>query len=599
MSLDPTAIPMVLEVIGQERLATVFQPIVSLHDGTILGHEALVRGPEHGALELPDALFAAAELEGQRLLLETAALKSNLRGGVLYPRAGKYFINLSGDALIELVEHRGIHEMLSWSTRRGFAVTRLIIEITEHQRVHDFSAFLKAASLVRTLGIGFALDDFGDGRSSLRLWAELNPEFVKIDKFFTRDITEHPSKIQTLKTIVHMAETLGGSLIAEGIETETELAVVRDLGIPFGQGYFIGRPAPKPMTSIMPLAQEVIARREVAVIPNRMIARNQLLTAEKLLIRAAPVSPGDTIDAVVQYFQQHVNLQAVAVVDGQRPIGLFSRRALMEQYTRPFHKERYGKRPCVSLMDPHPMLLERNASIEEMVALLTSDDQRYLTDGFIITDDGKYLGLGTGEQLVRTVTEFRVEAARHANPLTFLPGNVPITQHIDKLVASNNSFVCCYCDLNNFKPFNDQYGYWRGDEMIRLLAAVIVDNVARQKDFVGHVGGDDLIVLFQSVDWEVRAAKIISEFNERARSLFDEEALARGGIDAEDRNGHAAFFPLTTLSIGAVVVHPGSFRKAEDVASAAASAKRRAKKTQRGLWKMDLDEEFDFRNTVS
>jgi len=590
---------MVLEVIGQERLATVFQPIVSLHDGTILGHEALVRGPEHGALELPDALFAAAELEGQRLLLETAALKSNLRGGVLYPRAGKYFINLSGDALIELVEHRGIHEMLSWSTRRGFAVTRLIIEITEHQRVHDFSAFLKAASLVRTLGIGFALDDFGDGRSSLRLWAELNPEFVKIDKFFTRDITEHPSKIQTLKTIVHMAETLGGSLIAEGIETETELAVVRDLGIPFGQGYFIGRPAPKPMTSIMPLAQEVIARREVAVIPNRMIARNQLLTAEKLLIRAAPVSPGDTIDAVVQYFQQHVNLQAVAVVDGQRPIGLFSRRALMEQYTRPFHKERYGKRPCVSLMDPHPMLLERNASIEEMVALLTSDDQRYLTDGFIITDDGKYLGLGTGEQLVRTVTEFRVEAARHANPLTFLPGNVPITQHIDKLVASNNSFVCCYCDLNNFKPFNDQYGYWRGDEMIRLLAAVIVDNVARQKDFVGHVGGDDLIVLFQSVDWEVRAAKIISEFNERARSLFDEEALARGGIDAEDRNGHAAFFPLTTLSIGAVVVHPGSFRKAEDVASAAASAKRRAKKTQRGLWKMDLDEEFDFRNTVS
>ena len=222
--------------------------------------------------------------------------------------------------------------------------------------------------------------------------------------------------------------------------------------------------------------------------------------------------------------------------------------------------------------------------------MLTSDDQRYLADGFIVTENGRYVGLGTGEQLVRSVTEMRVEAARHANPLTFLPGNVPISQHIERLLAKQSEFVACYADLNNFKPFNDQYGYWRGDEMIRLLAKVLLSNCDPQRDFVGHVGGDDFVVLFQSANWHARCERTIAELGANALDLFDARARDAGGIQAEDRHGIARFFPCTTLSIGAVMVRVGLYDRAEDVASAAAVAKHHAKTAGSGLFVLVTDQ---------
>ncbi len=202
----------------------------------------------------------------------------------------------------------------------------------------------------------------------------------------------------------------------------------------------------------------------------------------------------------------------------------------------------------------------------------------------MLVDAGRYVGLGTAEQLVRRVTESRIEAARHANPLTFLPGNIPISEHIRRLLLGNIGFAASYCDLNHFKPFNDRFGYWQGDKMIRLLANVIVAECDPHRDFAGHVGGDDFVVLFQSADWESRCARIISRFNAAALLLFDADTRSRGFLEAEDRRGNLATFPLTTLSIGALNVQPGMFDAPEDVASAAAAAKHKAKKMSTGLY---------------
>lgn len=142
--------------------------------------------------------------------------------------------------------------------------------------------------------------------------------------------------------------------------------------------------------------------------------------------------------------------------------------------------------------------------MERLLGSLTSEDQAYLREGFIVTERSRYVGLGTGDRLVRAVTEARVEAARHANPLTFLPGNIPINLHIQRLLEGRAGFVACYADLNNFKVFNDHFGYWRGDEMIRLLARLTVAHADPYVDFVGHIGGDDFLILFQSSDWRER-----------------------------------------------------------------------------------------------
>jgi diguanylate cyclase (GGDEF)-like protein len=235
-------------------------------------------------------------------------------------------------------------------------------------------------------------------------------------------------------------------------------------------------------------------------------------------------------------------------------------------------------------MESDPLLIEVSQPLEELIHLLTAEDQRYLNDGYIFTDAGKYVGIGTPEQLVRSVTEFRIEAARHANPLTFLPGNVPITEHIRRLLLGKNPFCASYCDLNHFKPYNDQFGYWQGDKMIRLLASVITQECDSQRDFAGHVGGDDFVVLFQSEDWESRCAKIIARFNAAAPALFDTVTRELGYIEAEDRLGIPTRFPLTTVSIGAVRIAPSEYGLPEDVASAAATAKHHAKRSNAGLF---------------
>jgi diguanylate cyclase (GGDEF)-like protein len=289
------------------------------------------------------------------------------------------------------------------------------------------------------------------------------------------------------------------------------------------------------------------------------------------------------IDEVARKLAADPALRAVALVDDGKPVGLINRQAFVDSYAKPYFKELYGRKPCITFANTTPLVLDKHTGMEGMTAVLTSSDQRYLTEGFIITEGGRYLGLGTGEQLVRVVTEVRIEAARHANPLTFLPGNIPISEHIDRLLAAGGEFVACYADLNDFKPYNDLYGYWRGDEMIRLVARTLVSHCDPRRDFVGHVGGDDFVVLFQSDDWLDRCERVLSSFNAAALSLFDADALERGGIEAEDRHGVTRFFKCTTLSIGAVPIRPGRFARAEQVASAAAAAKHKAKAAHNGL----------------
>src|SRR5690606_19854196 len=135
----------------------------------------------------------------------------------------------------------------------------------EHERIADVEQLKAVTTSLHGRGISFALDDFGDGHSSLRVWAEIQPRFVKIDKFFTADIAKIAYKSKTLHALCHICETLGGTLIAEGIENEEQLGVIRDLGITLGQGFFIAPPETEPATRISAAAAATIANKEVTV----------------------------------------------------------------------------------------------------------------------------------------------------------------------------------------------------------------------------------------------------------------------------------------------------------------------------------------------
>lgn len=564
-------------------LHPVFQPIACLSDGSVYAHEALIRGAPSTALYSPDALLAAAENEGLNFEFETQCVSVALNHWGAIAGAGRLFVNISAKVLVQTFKCCGRDSLVSLVNGFGVLPRHLVLEITEHERVADMDELASVVEVIRSTGVALALDDFGDGRSSLRLWSQLKPEVVKIDKYFTKELSQHGDKLKTIQALQQIAAIFHTELIAEGIETEEDLRVLRDMGITYGQGYFLGRPALEPDSEVMKQAKSVLLDRRVAVFPELSRASVTGYLSRLSVVEAPAVGPSTTNDQIAAIFLSNPRLHALAVVVGSAPIGLINRANFMNEYSRMYYREVWGRKSGFLHANTQPRLIERNHNVDELIGILTSDDQRYLTDGFIVTENGRYVGLGTGDQLVRSVTETRINAARHANPLTFLPGNIPISHHIDRLLQSGVDFVACYADLNNFKPFNDQYGYWRGDEMIRLVAKLAVAHCDPLADFVGHVGGDDFILLYQSADWQQQCQNIVSKFARAAVELFDPPARLAGGIHAEDRHGVARFFPVTTLSIGAVRIHSGDYVNAEQVASVAARAKHDAKTSGEGL----------------
>jgi EAL domain-containing protein (putative c-di-GMP-specific phosphodiesterase class I)/GGDEF domain-containing protein len=599
MSLRPLtapSLPRIADLIAQRSLCAVFQPIVEFDGGAILGYEGLIRGPAGTPLETPFALFAHAAREGASIALERAAAHTCIEAFAKLDCEGKLFINFSASAIAQIGQARD--DTLALLQSLDVSADRIVIELTEQSAIADLNGFAPVVAALRETGVQFALDDYGTANASMSLWVRLQPDVVKIDRFFIHDIASDPLRFEAVKAMQHYANASGARLVAEGIENEADLTVVRDMGIGCGQGFFFGQPNAKPARSVTDDARQAIRAGHIAVFPGatRSVSNSPSggVAAAKMLVVAPALPRRATNNDVLELFNRLPNLHAVAVVENDEPVALINRRAFMDRYALPYHRELFGKRPCLLFANASPVMIEKSMTVEQMAKLLASDDQRYLADGFVITDDGKYIGLGTGENLVRAVTEVRIEAARYANPLTFLPGNIPISSHIARLVGHDAEFYACYVDLNNFKPFNDQYGYWQGDEVLKFAAAVLADVCDPTRDFLGHVGGDDFLILFQSDDWDVRAQRAITAFNDGAQRFYASEDRLAGGIHGEDRRGNPTFFSFVTMAIGCVRVKPvqadNVLYGSEEIASVAALAKRRAKQEPTGFFMIDVVE---------
>ena len=579
----PTGASLLERALRPGGLHAVYQPIVRLEDRCVVAHEGLMRHAD--PLCTPLHLLDLARAGGRLGELEMCAVRT-LAHGFDFDRGGRLLLNLSAQAILqEAVRPQQLIDSLRAS---GRDLGRFVIEITERDVVEDVGRLADAIGYLRAAGVRIALDDFGNGHSNFWMWHELNPEYVKIDRCLVHGIAQSPGRLSIVKALVQVAESLGTELVAEGVEHGRDLMIVRDLGIRYAQGFLLGRPQATVTTAVPEEVQQATPQKLPVWPAAGRRASFPRITAAHLLIEAPSVGGNASNGDVEQVFRQHPDLPALPVVDdSRRPLGLINRRVFNERMAVPFARELLGRKSCIPFMHASPIMADVGQGIDAMSEILMGEDQRYLSDGFIITREGRYAGVGTGEALVRRVTEMRIEAARYANPLTLLPGNIPIAEHIGRLIEAGQPFVAAYCDLNHFKPYNDQYGYFRGDRMIRLVAATLARHAEPSWDFVGHVGGDDFVVLLQSEDWERRCREAVAEFNAASRALFDEADLARGVLEGEDRAGRYATFPLTTLTIGVVRAAPGVFDSADEVASQAAAAKRRAKRLGLGVYVLD------------
>ncbi len=565
------------EVLELRKVTTLYQPIADLREGRVYGYEALSRGPSDSSLHSPQAMLRAADHFALAGEIEQLCVETAVHGFAARRLSGKLFLNVRPGRLFEpFFKPEALAEFFG---RAGLKPRQVVLEITESDPVFEYAALIKAVESLRVTGVEIAMDDLGEGFSSLRLWSELKPGYVKIDKHFVSGLNQDPVKLQFVRSLQQIAEKSQSFIVAEGIEMASELAVVKDLGIAFGQGYLIGRPAAAPSGVPSAEATQCLTRTAISVFPRGGMARLQP-DARRLLIEAPCVVIGTPCEQVLEILQEHEGLHAVAVVENNTPVGMISRPVMLDQFTRHYSRELFGRKSCALFMDNAPLVVDIGTLVSELSELVVRKGKQALNDGFIITENGRYRGLGSGYDLMREITKMQVVAARYASPLTLLPGNVPIHEHTDRLLAAGVNFVAVYFDLDHFKPYNDVYGYRKGDEMIQLVARIIVEQCDPNLDFVGHIGGDDFIVLFQSQDWEWRCRQILRQFDAARLAYFLPEHIAQGGYESEDRRGRMVFHTPVVLSIGAVPVRQGCFRQHLEVERAASLAKKMAKKTE-------------------
>jgi EAL domain-containing protein (putative c-di-GMP-specific phosphodiesterase class I) len=279
-----------------------FQPIIDVTRATVLGYEALMRGPAGTVLQAPDELMRLARMTGRMAELERQACLGAIDAFARLDLPGKLFLNLSAPMIEGFARDQG-GEMLRRAVDAGIAPGRLVLELTEHERVEDVAGLRAAMVAMSGLGVTLAIDDFGDGRSSLRLWAQLNPQIVKLDKYFVHDLHRDSRKVEVIRAVLRLAEALGTPLVAEGIEHPGELAVLRDLGCHYAQGYLIGRPSAAPPIALPPEVLAVLHSGKIAVLPNRPGEHGVSQSIERLMVSAPAASTARTGGAFAPSFR--------------------------------------------------------------------------------------------------------------------------------------------------------------------------------------------------------------------------------------------------------------------------------------------------------
>lgn len=551
------------QVIEQQNIQIHFQPIVHLQTRQIYGYEGLTRGPVNTVLHSPTRLFEAAARAGRLAELDLMCRRAVINRFAQLSLPGRLFINVDPFSLVH--EHFREGLTLEFVEQSGLNPSDLIIELTETHPVEDVQLMQQAMHHYREMGFRVALDDLGAGYSGLKLWSELRPDIVKIDRHFIQGVDQDRTKQQFVTTILKTATALGCRVITEGVETEREYATLRKIGVEMLQGYYFCRPTPVPPVTI----SSKLFRKEM-----RSYEEDETPTVEMLVKPAVSVQAGSSVLEVGNLFTSTPDLESVVVVHEHEVLGLVLRREFMNLYASLYGKELYGKQPILRFINRNVMQVDKRLPLEEVSYRLTTSLDIH-TEEFIILDGCCLAGKGRLIDLLHEITKLQVNRARHANPLTMLPGNVPIQQQLQKLFQQSVPFTVCYFDLDNFKPFNDFFGFSRGDKVIRFLSELLVANINDQIDFIGHIGGDDFVAIFRSHNWRQTVERILQQFDDSIGGLYNGHIGCV--ITATDREGRKRQYGQMTLSVGAVVVKPSQWHCPIDLSEEASIAKHHAK----------------------
>lgn len=540
-----------MEILQNGDIKTVFQPIISLRNGELLGYEALSRGPANSVFNNPEKLFDFARLYGRLWELEFLCRIKALENISGNDPIFCIFLNVDP----RIIDDEKFKKGFTKDFLREFNINpeNVVFEITEKNSVVDISSFKKIIDNYKDQGYRIAIDDTGSGYSGLKLITEIHPHFIKLDMNLIRDIDKDGLKYALIKTFYDFCLVTDIKLIAEGIETENELNALIEIGIDYGQGYLIQRPAEKLIEINNRLIDHIKVRNDKK--KELYLNKPAAVFVGNICRKSLSVESSHTGANILDIFNNNPSLYGLPVVDEGRLSGLIMKDKFFARLGTQYGYALYVNRPVEILMDNRPLTVDYETSLDNVSKMAMARPEENLYDYIAVTRDSRYYGIVTVKDLLEKTTELEVNFARHLNPLTGLPGNMLIEQKLVSILSDTKPFTILYMDIDDFKVYNDIYGFEKGDRVLQYLSEILTGCIAMDNpgnNFIGHIGGDDFIVILESYETDEICKRIIHSFDIGRSGFYSQDDIEKGFILNQNRHGIEERFGLIGLSIAGI-----------------------------------------------
>jgi diguanylate cyclase (GGDEF)-like protein len=530
-------------------LDVAFQPIIHINTGKLFGVEALLRNYEDIGC---NSIFEVFDQAHKKNLLYCFDL-------ALRRKAFKKFTQLTNFENLKLfynLDNR-LFEMPDFTSGNTSNILKemdikqenICFEISERHKISDNCGMEKILQHYKNANYCIAIDDFGVGHAGYKLLFDSTPDIIKIDRYFLQNIQQHTKKKLMVKSITHLAIKLGIKVIAEGVETEGEYLTCKEIGCHLVQGYFVQ----KPTKNIEEIKQKYEHIVEILKKDKRDKNGGNIL---KYVEYIEPIKSKSSMQKVMEYFKEKNNASMVPVVNNNNePLGIFYESQIKEYVYSPYGmsillNENSQKSKLKNYISKCPSTDVRS-DITTIIELYSNAAE---TNGIIITQNTKYLGFLSASNIIKIMHEENLIAARDQNPLTKMPGNRVVEKKISSLSA-NKQYILCYFDLDNFKAYNDKYGFRNGDRIIQLFADILQKYLSVEF-FKGHIGGDDFFVCSKTDTNELEQLQnVMTIFTNQAKSFYSPEDRQNGYIVSSDRDGIKKQFQLLTVSAAVLFVN--------------------------------------------
>lgn len=564
------------EIIKNKEIKTVFQPIVSLKNGSVFGYEALSRITLKKCIfDIKEAFDIAREMNFL-WTFELLCRKNAIKAAAEKPHYAKLFLNLEPDIIKDPSFKSGI--TVEKLRKNDIDYCDIIFEAAESYAIGDMEMYTEAVNHYREGGYGIAVTNVCSGYSGMNRLREINPQYIKLDIEIIKDIEKDETKKSYVSALSQFARDLGIPVIALGVENYEQLKTLIEIKIDYAQGGYLAEPSEKFEKISTEIREKIISLNNKYNKPG--FIPTYLSTVKEICSKRPMLSP-NAMFAEVYEIMNDPNVTETAIVDDNGAfMGILTKRQVLSALSGMYGYTLNMRKNAGEMMDTACLTVTDDTPVETAAKLAMARCQPYIYDSIPVIDGktGEYCGFVSIKDLLLTAVNIQVQRATDCNPLTGLPGNIAIDERVEKLIGKNDPFAIIYFDLDNFKAYNDAYGFTNGDLMIKAVADTLKEYCC-EGDFCGHIGGDDFVVITNGDRTESFCEEAFKQFSEKSRKLYSEDDRNRGYIVSRNRSGFVEEFPLATLSAAAITNRDHSFDSIKELSLVIAKTKKLAKQS--------------------